>query len=65
MQLLARLLRRLSDAQLRAMFDVARFPMRAAASGREPETVDRWVAAFRQKAAEIASRRCDVTRAER
>ncbi|WP_157898789.1 hypothetical protein [Luteitalea pratensis] len=64
-QLLARLLQRLSDAQLRDVFDVARFPVRAAATGHESETVERWVAAFRKKAAEIASRRCDVTRAER
>jgi len=64
-QLLVRLLRQLSDAQLRAVFEVARFPMRAAAAGREPESVDRWVAAFRQKEAAIAGRRCDVTRAER
>jgi hypothetical protein len=64
-QFLARLLQRLSDAQLRDLFDVARFPMRAAASGREPEPVDHWVAAFRKKVTEIADRRCDVTRAER
>ena len=64
-QLLARLLRQLSDAQLRELFDVARFPMRAAAIGRHGETVDRWVTAFRRKSAEIAERRCDVVRAER
>ena len=64
-ELLARLLRQLSDTQLRAIFDVARFPMRAAASGREGESVDRWVAAFRQKQEAIVTRRCDMTRAER
>jgi hypothetical protein len=64
-QLLARLLRQLSDAQLRAVFEVARFPMRAAAAGHDSESVDRWVMAFRQKEAAIAERRCDVTRAER
>jgi hypothetical protein len=64
-QFLVRLLKRLSDAQLRAIFDVARFPMRAAASGREGESLDRWVAAFRQKEAAIAARRCDETRAAR
>jgi hypothetical protein len=64
-ELLARLLAQLSDRQLRAIFEVARFPTRAAASGRAAETVDGWVAAFRQKAAEITSRRCETTRAER
>ena len=64
-ELLARLLGRLSDAQLRAIFDVARFPARAAASGRPSESVDAWVAAFRQKQAAIASRHCNVMRAER
>jgi hypothetical protein len=63
--LLARLLARLSDAQLRAIFEVARFPLRAATTGRESESVDRWVAAFRQKQAAIASRRCEMVRAER
>ena len=65
-QLLARLLRELSDAQVRDLFRVSRFPMRESdVAGRDGATVDRWVAAFRQKRTEIANRRCETTKAAR
>ena len=65
-QLLARLLRELSDAQVRDLFRVSRFPMRESdAAGRDGATVDRWVAAFRQKRTEITNRRCETTKAAR
>jgi hypothetical protein len=61
---LASLLRRLTDAQLRALFTVARFPMRsearfADAGGRD---VEAWVAAFKEKVAQIADRSCTAVR---
>jgi hypothetical protein len=50
---LSDLLARLTDAQLRDLFTVARF------TTRDPHaTVDDWVAAFKRKRDEIAARRC-------
>lgn len=64
-QFLANLLMQLSDEQLRDMFEAARIHLRP----REPEnggvtgfpTIDEWVAAFKQKRAEIVDRRCSAT----
>jgi hypothetical protein len=60
-QFLARLLTQLSDAQIRDLFEGARFTLRV----RNPDdprsgfpTVDEWVAAFKQKRDEIVKRRC-------
>ena len=50
------LLNQLSDAQLRALFDVARFGQRKV--GARAATVDEWVDAFKKKRGEIASRTC-------
>jgi hypothetical protein len=57
---LAGLLARLSDAQLRDLFEVARFARRGVKEGDHTSngTVDDWVAAFKKKRAEIADRRC-------
>ncbi|HTV03454.1 MAG TPA: hypothetical protein VMF13_23080, partial [Luteitalea sp.] len=58
-QMLARLLRRLQDRQLRDLFTVARFPVRASAGGRdEGRDVDGWIEAFKAKATQIARRSC-------
>lgn len=61
-QFLADLLTRLSDDQLRGMFEAARIHLRA----RAPEsarsglaTVDEWVMAFKAKRAQIVERRCE------
>ena len=54
---LSDLLMQLSDAQLRALFDVARFAQRKEGD-RRPPTVDQWVNAFKKKRGEIASRTC-------
>jgi hypothetical protein len=52
-QFLADLLAKLTDAQLRDMFQVARFTQR------DPHTsIDGWVQAFKDKRDEIANRRC-------
>ena len=52
---LSALLSQLSDQQLRDLFDVAQF------SRRDPHTtVDEWVAAFKKKRADIASRTCST-----
>jgi hypothetical protein len=56
---LADLLVQLSDAQLRDMFQVARFPERAKAAGQKHgSTVDEWVNAFKQKRDQIVNRTC-------
>jgi hypothetical protein len=57
---LAGLLAKLSDAQLRDLFEVARFSHRGVdESGHTSNgTVDDWVAAFKKKRAEIADRHC-------
>jgi hypothetical protein len=54
---LSDLLMQLSDAQLRDLFAVSRFPERVDQAIR-PATVDDWVAAFKKKRDEIASRTC-------
>jgi hypothetical protein len=54
---LSDLLMQLSDAQLRALFDVARFAERKEGD-RQPATVDQWIGAFKEKRGEIASRIC-------
>jgi hypothetical protein len=54
---LSDLLMQLSDAQLRDLFSVSRFPDRVE-PGVRPTTVDDWVAAFKKKRGEIASRVC-------
>jgi hypothetical protein len=54
---LSDLLMQLSDAQLRDLFDVARFAERKEGDRRSP-TVDEWVDAFKKKRGEIASRTC-------
>lgn len=56
-QFLSGLLMQLTDAQLRDLFDVARFAERKEGSGRPP-TVNEWVDAFKKKRGEIASRTC-------
>ena len=56
-QFLSDLLMQLSDAQLRALFEVARFAERK--EGDHPAgSVDEWVAAFKKKRGEIANRTC-------
>lgn len=59
-QFLAALLNRLSDSQLRDLFEVARVERRAAppAGGDAPATVEQWVNAFKQKRASIVERHC-------
>jgi hypothetical protein len=47
----------LSDDQLRALFDVARFAERKEGD-RKPANVDEWVDAFKKKRGEIADRTC-------
>jgi len=57
---LADLLVRLSDRQLRDLFESARFPERVQASGqgKRGSTVDDWVGAFKHKRDEIVNRTC-------
>lgn len=57
---LADLLNQLSDAQLRDLFTVARFPERIVEGRTDPgaANVDAWVGAFKQKRDEIAAARC-------
>jgi hypothetical protein len=59
---LVTLLRRLTDAQLHDLFTVARFPLRAEARAGDADgrDVDAWVAAFKDKVAQIADRSCAV-----
>jgi hypothetical protein len=54
---LSDLLKQLSDAQLRDLFDVSRFAQRKGGASR-PATVDEWVNAFKKKRDEIASVIC-------
>ena len=54
---LSDLLMKLSDDQLRAMFDVARFAERKEGDRKTPG-VDAWVDAFKKKRGEIANRTC-------
>ena len=53
---LSGLLTQLSDAQLRDLFAVSRFPERAGVV--QPSSVDAWVDAFKKKRGEIAGRIC-------
>jgi len=57
---LADLLLQLTDAQLRDLFDVSRFPRRSASSAASPDTstLSQWVEAFKGKRAEIVNRVC-------
>ena len=55
---LADLLVRLSDAQLRDLFGVARFPEREINGATEGTRIDGWVAAFKRKRDEIVNRTC-------
>jgi hypothetical protein len=54
------LLAELSDQQIHDLFDVARVELRSRKPGSNepPATVDEWVAAFKEKRNEIATRRC-------
>jgi hypothetical protein len=53
------LLRRLTDRQLRELFAVSRFPMRAHASRAEQaRVIDAWIEAFRDKVDQIDRRAC-------
>jgi hypothetical protein len=54
---LADLLIQLSDAQLRDLFDVARFSQRKVGT-KPPGTIDAWVDAFKKKRSEIVNRSC-------
>ena len=56
-KLLSGLLMQLTDAQLRALFEVARFAQRAERD-HPASSVDDWIAAFKKKRGEIASRTC-------
>jgi hypothetical protein len=55
---LAGLLAQITDAQLRDLFDVARFPTRATPVRPHGASVEEWAAAFKQKRDEIASVMC-------
>jgi hypothetical protein len=58
---LAGLLQRLSDAQLRDLFQVARVNLRVREPGHALSgfpSIDEWVSAFKQKRDEIAAKRC-------
>jgi hypothetical protein len=60
-QFLASLLTQLTDAQLRALFEVSRVALRVREPGNPRSglgTVDEWVAAFKAKRAEIVDHRC-------
>jgi hypothetical protein len=60
-QFLAGLLRQLTDAQLRDLFEVSRVTLRVRNPGDATSgfpTVDEWVSVFKQKRAEIVNRRC-------
>lgn len=60
-QFLAGLLARLSDNQIRALFDVSRVTLRVRKPGDAQSgfpTITEWVDAFKHKRAEIADRRC-------
>jgi hypothetical protein len=58
-QFLAGLLDRLSDDQLRDLFETARFEQRDQGAASPGSRIDAWVAAFKAKRAEIAARRCE------
>jgi hypothetical protein len=63
-QFLAGLLGRLSDAQIRGLFEVSRVELRTnpePKKGPNAASVDDWVNAFKKKRDEVASRRCAAT----
>jgi hypothetical protein len=55
---LADLLTQLTDRQMRDLFAVARFDVRARNRGEDPESVQDWVAALKDKIGEVANREC-------
>ena len=55
---LADLLMQLTDGQLHDLFDIARFPMRTLPRKASNGSLDEWVAAFKAKRNEIATRSC-------
>jgi hypothetical protein len=58
---LAGLLQRLTDGQIRDLFEISRVSLRLREPGNAKSgfpTVDEWVTAFKQKRAEIVNRRC-------
>jgi hypothetical protein len=59
---LADLLQKLSDAQMRDLFEVSRFHRYATASESAPDStsIDQWVDAFKNKRAEIVNRTCQA-----
>jgi hypothetical protein len=59
-EFLANLLMRLTDAQLRDLFEVARFPQRwdPVENPGNASTVEPWIAAFKKKRDEVARHRC-------
>jgi len=59
---LAGLLTRLSDRQMRDLFQAARFPDRATDGGDNPGAVQDWVDALKGKIAEVVNRDCAQTR---
>ena len=59
---LAGLLARLSDRQMRELFQAARFPDRVADGGDDPGSVDAWVEALKGKIAEVVNRDCSQPR---
>ena len=59
---LAGLLTRLSENQIRDMFQAARFPDRVGHDGEEPGSVQDWVDAFKGKIAEVVNRDCSQPR---
>jgi hypothetical protein len=62
---LSKLLGQLTDTQIHDLFDVSRVTLRPAAPDEKVSfatSVDEWVAAFKHKREEIATRRCVVTK---
>ena len=59
---LAALLTRLSEPQMRDLFQAARFPDRVGHDGEEPGSVQEWVDALKGKIAEVVNRDCSQPR---
>jgi hypothetical protein len=59
---LAGLLTRLSDEQMRDLFQAARFPDRVAHGGEDPGSVQDWVDTLKGKVAEVVNRDCSLPR---
>jgi hypothetical protein len=55
---LADLLVQLTDAQIRELFDVARFPERTLKTPGDSSTIDQWVGTFKAKRDEIVTAKC-------